>query len=253
MSELSISEIREKFSGADEEKLKRLITAYEKDGRAGVKRLVISAVKKLHKIELERQRLYGMSAFEREYADLEFICGIDEVGRGPLAGPVCACAIILPKDVAIFGVNDSKKVSEKKREQLYEEITQKAVCYGIGTVSHKRIDEVNILNATYEAMREAINNLSKKPDILLNDAVTIPDVQIRQVPIVKGDSKSISIAAASIVAKVTRDRLMTEYDKLMPEYKFAKNKGYGTEEHIEAIKKYGLSPIHRRTFTKGII
>ena len=252
MVEKNISEIKKEFLKADEERLKLLISAYEKDRRAGVKNLVIAAVKKLHKLDAERQRLFEMSAYEREYSRYELICGIDEVGRGPLAGPVCACAVILPKDVFIYGINDSKKISEKRREALYDEIVEKAISFGIGMVSHKEIDEINILNATYKAMREAINQLGKKPDILLNDAVTIPDVDIKQVPIIKGDSKSVSISAASIIAKVTRDRLMVEYDELMPEYGFARNKGYGTQEHIDAIKKYGPSPIHRKTFIKGI-
>ena len=170
------------------------------------------------------------------------------MGRGPLAGPVVAGAVILPKDCNILYINDSKKLSEKKREELYDIIMEQAVATGIGMVGPGRIDEINILQATYEAMREAIHNLSVTPDILLNDAVTIPEVPIRQIPIIKGDAKSISIGAASIIAKVTRDRLMVEYDKVMPEYGFASNKGYGSKEHIEALKKYGPSPIHRRSF-----
>lgn len=154
----------------------------------------------------------------REYADYGYICGIDEVGRGPLAGPVVAGAVILPKDCDILYINDSKKLSAAKREELYDVIMEKAVAVGIGMASSQRIDEINILQATYEAMREAISKLSVKPDILLNDAVTIPGVSIRQVPIIKGDAKSISIGAASIVAKVTRDRLMVEYDKILPQY-----------------------------------
>ncbi len=200
------------------------------------------------KLEEERKRLYEMSRYEREYGSAQYICGIDEVGRGPLAGPVVACGVILPKDVEILYINDSKKLSEKKREALYDEIMEKAVAVGIGIESEKVIDEINILQATYKAMRTAINNLSVKPDILLNDAVTIPEVSIRQVPIIKGDAKSISIAAASIVAKVTRDRIMIEYDNVYPGYGFASNKGYGSKEHIEALKKLGKTPIHRNSF-----
>lgn len=205
------------------------------------------------KLEAERKRLYDMSYFEREYSDMQYICGIDEVGRGPLAGPVVACAVILPKDVEILYINDSKKLSEKKREALYDEIMEKAIAVGIGMEPPKVIDEINILQATYKAMRTAINNLSIKPDILLNDAVTIPEVTIKQVPIIKGDAKSISIAAASIVAKVTRDRIMIEYDVQYPGYGFASNKGYGSKAHMEALRKMGKTPIHRNSFIENIV
>lgn len=208
--------------------------------------------KKEEKLRKELERLEVMSAYEKEYAQYTHICGIDEVGRGPLAGPVVACAVVLPKDVTILYLNDSKKLSEKKRELLYDEIMEKAVAVGIGAVGPARIDEINILQATYEAMRIAIEDLTgklgKKPDLLLNDAVTIPEVDIPQVPIIKGDAKSISIAAASIVAKVTRDHLMIEYDQILPGYDFAKNKGYGTKAHIAGLKELGATPIHRKTF-----
>lgn len=208
--------------------------------------------KKEEKLRKELERLEVMSAYEKEYAQYTHICGIDEVGRGPLAGPVVACAVVLPKDVTILYLNDSKKLSEKKRELLYDEIMEKAVAVGIGAVGSARIDEINILQATYEAMRMAIEDLTgklgKKPDLLLNDAVTIPEVDIPQVPIIKGDAKSISIAAASIVAKVTRDHLMIEYDQVLPGYDFAKNKGYGTKAHIAGLKELGATPIHRKTF-----
>ncbi len=208
--------------------------------------------KKEEKHRKELERLEVMSAYEKEYAQYTHICGIDEVGRGPLAGPVVACAVVLPKDVTILYLNDSKKLSEKKRELLYDEIMEKAVAVGIGAVGPARIDEINILQATYEAMRMAIEDLTgklgKKPDLLLNDAVTIPEVDIPQVPIIKGDAKSISIAAASIVAKVTRDHLMIEYDQVLPGYDFAKNKGYGTKAHIAGLKELGATPIHRKTF-----
>ncbi|MBQ7247952.1 MAG: ribonuclease HII [Lachnospiraceae bacterium] len=199
-------------------------------------------------IEAERTRLAGMRIYENKYSEFDLICGIDEAGRGPLAGPVVAAACILPKDCEILFLNDSKKLSEKRREMLYDEIVRKAVSYGIGIVSEKVIDEINILQATYEAMRQAISQLSVKPQILLNDAVRIPDVDIRQVPIVKGDAKSVSIAAASILAKVTRDRLMMKYDELYPDYGFAQHKGYGTAVHINAIKEKGPCEIHRRSF-----
>ena len=164
-----------------------------------------------------------------------------------------AGAVILPKDCDILYINDSKQLSAKKREELYDEIMEKAVATGIGMASPQRIDEINILQATYEAMREAIRKLPVTPDLLLNDAVTIPQVSIPQVPIIKGDAKSISIGAASIIAKVTRDRLMVEYDKIMPEYHFASNKGYGSAEHIAALKEIGPSPIHRVSFIKNFI
>lgn len=234
-------------SAADNE-LPAFITAYEADPRAGVQSLVVQARKRVAKREAEIARTENLKIYERKYADYEFICGIDEVGRGPLAGPVVAGAVILPKDCRILYINDSKKLSTKKREELYDVIMDQAVAVGTGMRSPQRIDEINILQATYEAMREAIGKLDPQPTLLLNDAVTIPEVSIRQVPIIKGDAKSISIGAASIVAKVTRDRLMVEYDRIMPEYGFAANKGYGSAAHIEALKKYGPTPIHRQSF-----
>ena len=209
--------------------------------------------KQQERLEKEIARTKAMSIFEEEYKDYPYICGIDEVGRGPLAGPVVAGAVILPKDDMIMYLNDSKKLSEKKREMLYDEIMNRAVATGIGMASPARIDEINILQATYEAMRMAIDNLKVRPDILLNDAVTIPQVDILQVPIIKGDAKSISIAAASIIAKVTRDRLMVEYDKVLPGYDFASNKGYGTKAHIAGLKELGPTPIHRRSFIHNYV
>ena len=203
------------------------------------------------KLEKELARLAAMREYEDTYAACTYICGIDEAGRGPLAGPVVAAAAVLPKDCQILYLNDSKKLSEKKRDLLFDEIKEKAVTYGVGIVSPQVIDEINILQATYEAMRQAISQLKVTPEILLNDAVTIPGVDIMQVPIIKGDAKSVSIAAASILAKVTRDRMMAEYDQIYPEYGFAKHKGYGTAAHIAALKEYGTCPIHRRTFIKN--
>ncbi|MEG0108792.1 MAG: ribonuclease HII [Lachnospiraceae bacterium] len=204
-------------------------------------------------MEQELFRLQEMHQYEEQYKAYSYICGIDEVGRGPLAGPVVAGAVILPKDCQILYMNDSKKLSEKKRELLYLEIMEKAIATGIGMVGPGRIDEINILQATYEAMRMAINNLSIKPDILLNDAVNIPQVSIPQVPIIKGDAKSVSIAAASIIAKVTRDHLMIQYEEALPGYGFASNKGYGTKAHIEALKSLGATPIHRKSFIKNFV
>ncbi len=209
--------------------------------------------RKLEKLQKERERLEAMRSFEHQYEGYGAVCGIDEVGRGPLAGPVVAGAVILPTDCEILYLNDSKKLSEKKRELLYDEIMEKAVATGIGVISPARIDEINILQATYEAMRMAISNLKVQPSVLLNDAVTIPLVEIPQVPIIKGDAKSVSIAAASIIAKVTRDHMMVEYKEIYPGYSFASNKGYGSAQHIAALKELGPTPIHRRTFIKNIL
>ena len=209
--------------------------------------------KRQEKLKIERERLEGMKVYEYQYADRGYLCGIDEVGRGPLAGPVVAGAVILPKDCEILYLNDSKKLSEKKRELLYDEIMEKAVATGIGMVGPERIDEINILQATYEAMRMAIASLQVKPDLLLNDAVTIPQVTIPQVPIIKGDAKSVSIAAASIIAKVTRDRMMVQYAEWFPGYEFASNKGYGSAKHIAALKEQGPCVIHRQSFIKNFV
>ncbi|MBS5881120.1 MAG: ribonuclease HII [Lachnoanaerobaculum sp.] len=205
------------------------------------------------KLALERVRLEGMREFENKYSDLAYVAGIDEAGRGPLAGPVVAAAVILPKDIFLPFLNDSKKVTEKRRDVLFDEIKQNAIAYGIGIASNTLIDEINILQATYEAMREAINSLEKTPDVLLVDAVHIPDINIKQVGIVKGDAKSVNIAAASILAKVTRDRIMVEYDKIYPEYGFASNKGYGTATHIAALKEVGPCAIHRKSFIGNFV
>lgn len=214
--------------------------------------------RKEEKLRRERGRVAGMRAFERQVISEKLggvllpegflICGIDEAGRGPLAGPVAAGACILPADHDILYLNDSKKLSAKKRDELYEVITKEALAWKVGLASPERIDEINILQATYEAMRTAIAGLSVLPDALVNDAVTIPEVELVQAPVIKGDAKCLSVSAASILAKVTRDRLMEEYDRQYPEYGFASHKGYGTKAHIEALQKYGPCPIHRRTF-----
>ena len=244
----SISAIREIFAAASETELPALYLEYEEDSRAGVQNLIQKYQKQEEALKKERERTEQMKIYEHKYEDLGWICGIDEVGRGPLAGPVVAGAVILPRDSKILYLNDSKQLTAKQRDELYDVIMREAVAVGIGYASPARIDEINILQATYEAMREAISKLSVKPDVLLNDAVKIPQVDIRQVPIIKGDAKSVSIAAASIVAKVTRDRLMEEYDKVLPGYGFASNKGYGSAEHIAALKEIGPSPIHRQSF-----
>ena len=253
MGQKSISDINNILKSLSVKELNSFIMEFNVDERQGVKKLVTKAQKILEKYELELQRTYKMGGFERKYSDYEFICGIDEVGRGPLAGPVVAGAVILPKDCDILYLNDSKQLSAKKREELYDEIMEKAVAAKTAMVSPAQIDEINILQATYEAMRTAISQLEVKPTLLLNDAVNIPGVDIKQIGIIKGDAKSKSIAAASIIAKVTRDAMMVEYDKLYPEYDFASNKGYGSAKHIEAIKKFGPCPIHRETFITNFV
>lgn len=248
MAQRSVREIREEYQAAELSMLPDFIRKYGDDTRAGVKKLAAQAEKRLRQLEEEQARIYRMGEYERQYASYTYLCGLDEAGRGPLAGPVVAGAVILPKDCRILYINDSKQLSAKKREELFGAVTGQAVAYGIGMASPQRIDEVNILQATYEAMREAVGNLGKTPDILLNDAVTVPGIQIRQVPIIKGDAKSISIAAASILAKVTRDKIMEGYDSQYPGYGFASNKGYGSKGHIEALKRLGPCEIHRRSF-----
>lgn len=243
-----IGEIKEKLAALGDGDLASFIRQYSSDERSGVIKLVDTARKRCDRYEKELQRTEALKKYEKEYDKYSYICGIDEVGRGPLAGPVVAGAVILPKDCDILYINDSKKLSAAKREELYDIIMEKAVAVGIGMVGPDRIDEINILQATYEAMRQAIGKLDPQPTLLLNDAVTIPQVTIPQVPIIKGDAKSISIGAASIVAKVTRDRLMETYADIYPEYGFAGNKGYGSAEHIAALKQYGPTPIHRRSF-----
>lgn len=251
--ELTITAIKNELELTGMDKLPDIISNYQSDARTGVIKLLEKYSKKHEGYVKEVQRTFLMLEYERKYKDYQAICGIDEVGRGPLAGPVVAAAVILPKDCNILYINDSKQLIEKKREELYDQIMEQAVAVGVGSIPPAKIDEINILQATYEAMRQAIGNLSVVPDILLNDAVTIPRVNIRQIPIIKGDAKSMSIAAASIIAKVTRDRLMTAYDKIFPQYGFASNKGYGAKEHIEVIKNIGPSPIHRRSFLKNFI
>lgn len=248
MSKESIKEIDSRLKMAEDAEREQLMKVYAPDDRAGVQKLLEKYRKQKEKLLAEKERLAKMRQYEEKYADYAFICGIDEVGRGPLAGPVVAGAVILPKECEILYINDSKKLSAAKRDELYDEIMDKAVAVGLGMASPVRIDEINILQATYEAMRMAISNLAVQPDLLLNDAVTIPEIEIMQIPIIKGDAKSVSIAAASILAKVTRDRLMVEYEKVFPGYDFASNKGYGTKAHIEGLKKLGPTPIHRMSF-----
>lgn len=251
----SISEIKAALQAAEDiNALQLFVQSFSSDERAGVRKLVESALKKINAIEAEIARIEAMKKYEKEYENLGLLCGIDEVGRGPLAGPVYAAAVILPKDSDILYLNDSKKLSEKKREELYDVIMDKALYVGIGFSTCERIDEINILQATFEAMTKAVGNLGVEPGGLLIDAVHIPQLEkYQQISIIKGDAKSVSIAAASIVAKVTRDRIMKEYDSVYPEYGFASNKGYGSADHIAALKKYGPCPIHRRSFIGNFV
>ncbi len=250
---MSISDIKKEFAQADISEYSSIIEKYKDDTRSGVVKLIQSAEKNIEKHEKELVRMYRMFSYERQYRGDGYVCGIDEVGRGPLAGPVVAAAVILPEDCDILYLNDSKQLSEKMREKLYDEIMEKALAVGVGMADEKVIDDINILQADYHAMRIAISKLSVTPQILLNDAVTIPGVDIKQVPIIKGDTLSASIAAASIIAKVTRDRMMVAYDGVYPGYGFASNKGYGSKEHIEALKTIGPCEIHRRSFIKKFV
>lgn len=250
----SVQEIKIILQHASYEELPAYIEQFRTDERSGVRKELERADKRLKQWYAELERIKAMKSFEYQYwKDYDYVCGIDEVGRGPLAGPVMAAAVIFPKDVNLLYLNDSKQLSEKRREELYDEIKNAAVAYAVGIADVETIDEINILQADYKAMRQAISKLSVKPQILLNDAVTIPEVTQPQVPIIKGDTKSISIAAASILAKVERDRLMCVYDEMYPEYGFARNKGYGSTEHIAAIREYGPCEIHRKTFIKNFI
>ena len=253
MSKESIKEIGSRLKMAEDAEREQLMKVYASDDRAGVQKLLEKYRKQKEKLLAEKERLAKMCQYEEKYADYAFICGIDEAGRGPLAGPVVAGAVVLPKNCKILYLNDSKKLSAKRRDELFDEIREKAISYGIGMSSPAQIDSINILQAMYEAMRLAIEDLEVVPDLLLNDAVTIPQVPIKQIAIIKGDAKSLSIAAASVMAKVSRDRLMVQYAEMYPEYGFEGHKGYGSAAHIEAIKKYGPCPIHRLTFIKNFM
>ena len=249
----SIGEISELYKQADITKLPAFIEEFNEDERSGVKALVKKAQKRLDDLQKEKNRMYEMFSYERKYAEYEYICGVDEVGCGPLAGPVVSAAVILPKDCDILYLNDSKKLSENKREEIFDEIMEKAVSVGVGFATPERIDEINIRQADFEAMRMALSKLSVEPDFIMVDGYPIGGIDKKQISIVKGDAKSASIAAASIIAKVTRDRLMSEYDEVFPGYGFASNKGYGSAEHIQAIKEKGPTPIHRKTFIKNFV
>lgn len=251
---LSAKEIEQILKQTPEEALPEAMSCYREDSRDAVQKLLIRYEKKHTKYLEELARLEQILSYERQAYEkgYTYVCGIDEAGRGPLAGPVVAAAVILPPNKKIMYLNDSKQVSAKLREQLYDTIMEEAIGVGVGIVSPARIDEINILQATYEAMRYAVAELAQQPEVLLVDAVKIPELDLLQVPIVKGDAKSMSIAAASIIAKVTRDRMMVMYDELYPQYGFAEHKGYGSRKHYDALHAYGVSPIHRRSFLKSM-
>ncbi|MCT4565021.1 MAG: ribonuclease HII [Maledivibacter sp.] len=255
MSKMSFKEIEKYISGLEQEEKYSYIDILNQDTRKTVNKLALKLKKEQEGIKKELERLKKMWSIETNTFNLGYnlIAGLDEAGRGPLAGPVVAAAVILPKGEMIVGVNDSKKISEKKREQLFIKIQEKALAIGVGIVDNETIDKINIFNATKLAMKQAINSLKVKPDFLLIDALEIADIHIKQKSIIKGDSKSISIAAASIIAKVTRDSLVKDYEKEYPGYNFSKHKGYGTKEHYEAIEKYGITPLHRKSFLKNIL
>ncbi|CEN89341.1 ribonuclease HII [Paraclostridium sordellii] len=255
MKEKSVKEINSIIENISTDEYLKYIDILKDDERKSVKNIAVKLAKKLDKMRAENERLEMINIFENEGYEKGFtyIGGIDEAGRGPLAGPVVAAVVVFKPGTKIEGINDSKKLSEAKRDQLFEIIKEEALDYGIGIVQKDEIDEYNILNATYMAMKKAVNCLKQKPDYLLVDAAHIPDVDIEQKSIIKGDSKSISIAAASILAKVTRDSIMYEYDKMYPEYGFASHKGYGTDQHYKAIREHGITSIHRRSFLKNIL
>ena len=247
-----IGEIKCEIQAAEPGEYATLFEKYKEDTRSGVRKLLEQLHKKEEAYQKELLRTEKMKEFERKYEDLGYVCGIDEVGRGPLIGSVVAACVVLPRDFVLEGLTDSKKLSEKKRDEFYKVIEDKAIAIGIGIVDERKIDEVNIYEATKVAMKEAIANCNIKPEHILIDAMPL-ECGIPTTSIIKGDLKSITISAASVIAKVTRDHMMMEMDALYPEYGFAGHKGYGAAKHIEAIKKYGPCPIHRRTFIKNFM
>lgn len=244
----SLKNIKERIQALPMEQWETELALLDGDTRQGVQNFTVSCRKKLERLSQEKKRICQMQSFEQELVRGRVFAGIDEAGRGPLAGPVVAAAVIMPVDCPLLYVNDSKKLSAAKREALFDQIMDVAVSVGVGMASPGRIDEINILQATYEAMREAVSQLDPEPEALVNDAVIIPGLLAVQKAVIKGDAKCYSIAAASIIAKVTRDRMMEQYDRLYPEYGFASHKGYGSAAHIAALKQHGPCPIHRHSF-----
>lgn len=253
--EMSISQIKLEINKTSIEDYPEYILLLKGDDRAGVRQLALSLDKKYQayikeNIRIDQMRQFEDGLYEKGY---EYIAGMDEVGRGPLAGPVVSCTLILPQDSHLLYINDSKKISISKREALFEKIKEEALSIGIGIVDNDMIDEVNIYEGTKQSMKDAIDNSQISPQMVLIDAMYIDGLSIAQKSIIKGDEKCYSIAAASIVAKVTRDKMMDTYDEMYPEYHFKSNKGYGTQEHIDAIHKYGTCPIHRMSFLNNIL
>lgn len=249
-----IEEVCVYIDGLNKQEQYRLIPELLADGRAGIRKIGDRLENRLKKEAAEFERINRMKETEMLLREKGYrlIAGIDEAGRGPLAGPVVAAAVILPDDFCIAGVNDSKKLSSKRREALYQRIIGEAAGYGVGMVDSREIDRINILRATYKAVGIALKNLNPKPDCLLLDAIILPGCDIYQESVIKGDSKCLSVAAASIIAKVTRDRYMERLHRQYPMYNFLQNKGYGSSEHMKAISEYGPCPYHRLTFIKNI-
>ena len=254
-SEMNTKQLESYFKALDMEALKTELDVMSGDPRASVQKLIMKYRKKVEKYNKEIERIQSMWKYENELYQrgMKFVAGVDEAGRGPLAGPVYAAAVILPANAYIEGINDSKKLSEHKREELYNMITEKALAYSIASISEQEIDEINIRNAAYKAMVKAVQSLSISPEHVLIDGDAVKGMPKPYTCIVHGDSLSISIAAASILAKVSRDQYIQQMDEWYLGYGFAQHKGYGTKEHIEAIKKYGICPIHRKSFTSKFI
>lgn len=255
INQLSITQIKAESNKIEIKGYPEFIALLLEDSRTGVQQLAATLQNKFNNYTKEKERIFQLKSYECSLYNrgYRFIAGMDEVGRGPLAGPVVSCAIILPADSNILFINDSKKLSPSKREELYHEIKKDALSIGIGIIEKDTIDEINIYQATKQSMVDAVDNLQSSPEIVLIDAMHIEQIQIPQKSITKGDEKCYSIAAASIIAKVTRDRMMDTYHELYPAYNFKSNKGYGTQEHIDAIHKYGLCPIHRLSFLNNIL
>lgn len=254
---MNFNEIKEEFKKCPKKDILKLIDKYKDDTRKNVKNIIISYENKIKKYNKELVRLQEITSFERELYDknITLIAGIDEVGRGPLAGPVVSAAVIMPKGCKILYVDDSKKLSESKRNEIFEKIKEKAIAIGVGMVEPDEIDKINILNSTKKSMIQAVKSLEVKPEYLLIDAITLDRniIDIKQNNIIKGDERSHSIACASIIAKVTRDKIMVEYDEKYKGYNFKKNKGYGTREHLDGIEKLGICEIHRKSFLKSYL
>lgn len=249
---MNIKEIEQQFKKTPIDQLSHVIESHRKDERTGVQKLILKYQKKINELEHERYEWDLRMAFDKVFAEQQSVVGIDEVGRGPLAGPVVAAAVILPPHIELLGLKDSKRLSSQKREALYKEIKEVALAIGIGIVPAERIDEINILQATFEAMREALGQINRPYECLLVDGnKEVPMINHIQHAIIGGDNKSASIAAASVIAKVTRDRMMEEYAKLYPGYDWESNKGYGSSAHYEGIRRQGITPLHRKSFLKN--